>query len=577
MAVAFDSQAWIALRPGTWQPIPGVGVLWSADDGDARAWLEPGSEALLQGLQRFDRWESHRRRLAPLFADPARADAALRTLAARGLLVDAGACLAPAGAVSAAATARPPLVAIRSHRRPQALAGLLQGLQGHEARFGVRRRHLVIDDTPEGDPQVAEVVAAARHQGLLVRVFAARHRRDWLASIARRIPAWGAPSPLRALLDPSLPAATGARAWNVAVLFGAGSLLSLLDDDFHLPWRVRTPHAGVDLSGTARHRVSYPARGEAPEAAADFDVIERAHGLCGRRPLAALPVAEADVAGLTAAQVMDWRARRVGAVVSGTYGAYAWDSSVFLNLAVAPGADGGLWSEPFDEHRLEADAVSVAVDRPTLLHHGNFTPLAIDLRDFAPFAATAGKADDVAFLHLLGAVRKEHCALEVPWLIGHAPPEPRRRRATAEAPLIADANVLFGARVAHMATAIDGGDAASRWEALCALAGVLAGEGDDVLLAIARRWRQASLSQVVGLAHRALGQGAAAPAAWRQHAMRVLQANQQALAGADDGLGALLQGLRTAMSQLAQGGSWAALWSLAREEAAGWYESLDPR
>lgn len=576
-AVALDGQSWLALRPGSWLPVQGIGVLWSADDGDTRVWLEPGSEAVLQSLQRFDRWESHRLRLAPLLADPARAEGALRALASRGLLMDAAACLASVDERPTAAPSQPPLVAIRSHRRPRALARLLQGLRDHEARFGARRRHLVIDDTPEGDPQVAEVVAAERRQGLLVRVLSARHRRDWLTAIARRIPAWGAPGPLRALLDPCLAASTGARAWNAAVLFGAGATLTLLDDDFHLPWRARAPNPGIELSGSARTNIRYHIRGEPPEPAADFDVIEHAHRLCGRSPHEAGAACADDVAGLTAAQVLDWRARRVGAVISGTYGAYAWDSSVFINLAAALAPDGTLWTEPFDERRLEADAVSVAVDRPTLLHHGNFTPLALDLGEFAPFASTVGKADDVAFLHLLGAVRARHCVVEVPWLVGHAPPEPRRRRAAAESPLIADPNVLFGARVAHVAMSIEGGEPASRWKALCGMADAMANADDDTLLSVARRWRMATLAQVVGMANRALTQCTTAPPAWREHATRILEANQLALTGADDGLGVLVQGLRTAMTQLAHGDAWAAVWSLAEREAAEWYEALDAR
>lgn len=569
------TRGWTALRAGSWQTVAGVGVLWTADDGSVRAWLEPGSEVLLERLQCFDRLEAHRQRLAPLLADAASVDRVLQLLAARGLLVDAAECLAPGGASEDGhPPARPPLIAIRAYRRAAGLARLLDGLRAHEAQFGRRWRYLVVDDTREGDPQVAAVVADARRQGLSARLLSAARREAWLDSIARRVPAFAPHGPLRPLLDPAFPAATGARAWNAALLFGAGGSLTLLDDDFHLPWRARTAGAGTELRGSARQRIAYHRDGGAPEPAASFDVLSAAHALCGQRPHDALPLAAEDAAGLTAAQLGAWRERRIGAVLTGTYGAYAWDSTVFLNLAAHAGAPDGLWAVPFDAARLEGDAVSVAVDRPTLLPHGGFTPVAIDLRELAPFASTVGKADDVAFLHLLGALRRRHCAVEMPWLVGHAPPEPRQRRRLAELPLVADPNVLFGARVAHLADGIDGGDPSARWDALCALARAVAGEDDAALGAIARRWRTATVSQVVMLARRALDSGRSAPAPWREHATRVLHANQQALVGADPALAGLVDGLRTAMAQLAQGAAWADLWSLAQAEAGAWYEAL---
>lgn len=558
----------VALRPGSWHPVAGVGVLWTARDGPARVLLEPGSEVVLDRLQRFDTVDGHRRHLAPLFAHPSRVDAALRAFAGRGILVDAADCLAGGAIEAAPAPLRAPLVAIRSHRRQAPLARLLDGLRAHEARFGVRRRFLVIDDTPEGDAGVAAAVDAARRGGLDVRLFAARARAAWLASLARRVPALDFGGPLRALLDPAIPGATGARSWNTALLFGAGTLLSLLDDDFHLPWRVRAPAAGIDLGGTARHRVGHHIAG-IPEAEADFDVIGRAHELCGRGALSAVSAREGDLVGLTATDVGAWRRRRIGAVVTGTYGAYAWDSSVYANLAGASDAADGLWAEPFDAARLDADAVSFAVDRPTPVPYGGFTPVAMDLRDFAPFAATAGKADDVAFLHLLGAVRRAHCALEVPWLVGHAPSEPRPRRLRAEAPLLADANVLFGARVAHLAAGIDGHDAGVRWGALAALAAAACDDA-EALASITARWRIAALSQVVDMARGALAQGDRAPPAWREHAHAVLAANQRALAGYDEAIAPLVAGLRTAMAQLAHGDGWAAAWSIAEREAEDW-------
>lgn len=571
------SRQLVALRAGSWQPVAGVGVLWTSIDGRQRAWLEPGSEALLERLQRFDHAESHVQRLAPLFAQASRAASALGALASRGLLVDAAEALARAVRPDAPPPRRPPLVAIRTCRRPAGLARVLDDLLAHRHAHGGDWRCLVVDDAPEDDPRVADVVQAARRRGLDIRLLGAARREAWLASIARRLPQWDAPGPLRGLLDPRIAAATGARAWNAALLFGAGGTLSVLDDDFHLPWRVREPLPGADLRGAPQSRVAYHGDAGVPEAPAAFDALARAHALCGRGAIAELPVQPGDVAGLTDAQVADWCARRIGAVVTGTYGAYAWDSAVFLNLPTLPAARATLWAEPFDARRLEADAISLAVDRATIAHHGGFTPIALDLGGFAPFAVTAGKADDVAFLRLFAAVQPRHCAVEMPWLVGHQPPEPRQRRALAEAPLVADPNLLFGARVAQMAAAIDGADPRQRWAALCAMASALVDGDDAPIAAIVRQWRTGSLASVVSIARHALEQGgAAAPAAWRAHAQRVLQANQQALASADDGLGVLERGLRGAMSQLAAGAGWAALWSLAESEAEAWLDALDP-
>lgn len=207
----------------------------------------------LDATRKFATVEAHAQTVAArLKSTQGRVDAVrpvLANLIERGLYLRDDAFLEGLAQSKGPNIAPPPLraVFIRACDRPAQLAALLESLGANEDRHRGGHRYVVLDDSREPEH--------ARAHAELVAQMAAKHGLDarhvdggtWSAALEkwRRAVPHAAPAidQLLAREHRGQPRPGGGKAFNLALLLGAGARLALLDDDFVLPV---TQAPGVD-------------------------------------------------------------------------------------------------------------------------------------------------------------------------------------------------------------------------------------------------------------------------------------------------------------------------------------------
>jgi hypothetical protein len=471
---------------------------WCVDGESALVPVDPLEAALLPRLALLETMDAHAGALSrALNAPPDAVAAALRRLRARGLVWTLEEFLGTGQ--GEAAPAPDPLVAIRTRGRPAALAALLESLLDDERRFGAVRRYLVIDDAPAAmrDPRVAEAVARfARDSASEVRLLDAGNRSRLVGDLA--------PS-LRGLFDAdAADRPSGARAWNLALLCGAGGTLGLLDDDFRFPLYSPTWAAAVLDPATDAGYTTRWLDGLAPDAiglsTVDSDPFEWLGAMLGvscaglvdrfgidaaaarRRPVATLPGR--------------FGPRRASVVGVGVHGALNEDSGVHV-LAGDPGSRASLTRPPFDPRRLRFESVWRGVPAPRLMAVGVFTPLLVDARTLRPPTLPHGKADDSLFLALLPAIDPGAGYLAMPASIGHVDAAPRDRLARTVEPDREDPCAWLASVVAHSIASLPTKATEARVRMLSALMRGLAGADEEELALRVLEWRDRRLPGLI--------------------------------------------------------------------------------
>lgn len=477
---------------------------WCVDGEPALVAVDALEAALLPRLCLLETMEVHAAALSRALSAPQDAvAAALRRLRSRGLVWSLDEFLG-----SAPGDARPlpePLVAVRTRGRPASLAALLDSLLADERRHAVARRYLVIDDAPAAgrDPRVAEAVARfARDSASEVRLLDARNRPHLVGELA--------PS-LRGLFDSDVAdRPSGARAWNLALLCGAGGTVGLLDDDFRFPLRQPTwASVALDpatdagnatrwLDGLPPDSAGLPALANEPFrwlgghlGAACGTLVERFgidRAAARQRPVATLPGR--------------FGPRRVSVVGVGVHGALNEETAIHV-LAADPGARAALSRAPFDPGRLRCESIWRGVPAPRLMAVGVFTPLLVDARTLRPPTLPHGKADDSLFLALLPALDPGAGYLAMPASIGHVDAEPRDRIARTREPDREDPCGWLASVVAHAIASLPARDAVGRAGMLSALMRGLAGADDQELALRVLEWRDRRLPGLVARLHHA--------------------------------------------------------------------------
>jgi hypothetical protein len=409
---------------------------------------------------------------------------------------------------------------------------LLQSLLDDERRFDLRRRYVVIDDSPgDAAATLGEVEAFARRSGSDVRLLDAAERAKLLAWLGHDV------TRCADLLDRGvLDSASGGRAWNWALLLAAGGTLGLLDDDFRFPMRLpRGAAPEIDLI---------------TEYALDTEFLDGADGLRQLAPLDEDPYAvllrmlgqpagallrklghAPQSARLRSAASLACLAppAQVSAICGGIHGALNYDSSIHLSMPNRTTL-GSLFKLPFDERRLEGEDLWQGRRRPHFMATGGFTPLLLDARALLPPTGTLGKSDDGLFNALLSTSAPTAIAMAVPASIGHFPPPGRARRAVAEQSAIEDVSIFCAGVALSIAPMLRSADRALRLAAVAALMRDLAGASDDAVAGIYGAWRDRLLLGVVQGLQRSLREwGASAPPAWVEHVRRAIAANEAAL------------------------------------------------
>ncbi|HQW82119.1 MAG TPA: hypothetical protein PLQ74_09655 [Pseudomonadota bacterium] len=573
-----EFQQWIASRGGACWPSGGDQFLWVASDRRRSVLLSRAEAVVWQMAMPFQSRAAliaaaQERQAMP----PDVATAALARLEALGLVVTPTTMIGDAVLQPAAPA---PVIAVRTYRRPQALARLLDSALDRQRRSEIPRSWLIIDDarTDADAADNADVIARATSAGLDLMYLGPTQRRDAMAAL------YAADDPrIACLLDPTvLATASGARSWNWAMLLTAGGTVSMIDDDCFLPV-CRPPswqrHWSMQNAAANEGRFfdgAMPSLAEMQE-----DPWQEALAVLGQSPGA---LAQRDgllirqVAGQTIEQLSSWNAgRRVAAVIAGIHGGHVFNSALYLNITDSHSLR-DLLREPFELARLQGDRLWQGVTVPRLTSNAAYTPFLIDNRELVPFAPTAGRADDTAFLGVLSAIAPDSSFAMLPMLIGHAPVDHRDRLDAMFRELLIDGNTFLSGFAHQVSPQLRGRDRGARLRAIAALAANALACNEADWQADVTAWR----NRVVASALEALAQslklaGTSAPAEWCQAINRADAVNRAALSTAAPA--ALVAGSRCAFEQLSNAAeAWTGWWAEAASGGSAlWRDRLQVR
>ena len=562
-----EYQQWMASRGGGCWPTGGDQFLWVSTDRRRSALLDRAEAVMWQLALVFQSRESllaaaRQRQSMP----DSVAVAALARLEALDLVVTPATMI---GDTALQPSAPAPVIAVRTYRRPQALARLLDSALDRQLRGDTPRPWLVIDDArsdEDASENIAVVMRRAR-EGLDLMYLGPAQRRAALATLPGTEDAR-----LALLLDPVVRAsASGARSWNWAILLSAGGTVSMIDDDCFLP--VRRPDSW-QRAWSMQNAAANEGRffdGTMPELPAmQEDPWNEALAVLGQSPGA---LAQRDgllirqIAGQSQEQLSSWHGgRRVAAVIAGIHGGHVFNSALYLSITDRHSLR-DLLREPFDLDRLQGDRLWQGVSVPRLTTSAVYTPFLIDNRAFLPLTPCAGHADDTAFLGLLSALAPDSSFAMLPMLMGHAPVEHRDRLDAMFREILVDGNTFLSGFAHHVSTQLSGRDRVARFSAIAAMAAAADTRSDGEWRDDVTVWR----NRVVAGALEALAQsvtlaGADAPLAWRRAIERAADVNRASLS--TPAPEALVAESRQCFRQLADGAqAWTQWWAQA---ASGW-------
>ena len=562
-----EVREWVASRGGACWPASNDQFLWVSTDRRRSVLLGRAEAVLWQMALTFQSRDAllvaaQQRQSMP----PSVAASAFARLQELDLLVTP---MAMIGDASSLPPPPAPVVAVRTYRRPQALARLLDSALAMQQRGAPARPWLVIDDA-RNDADAEEnqgVVAARARLGLDLMYLGPAQRSAALASLAG-----GDDARLSLLLDPAvLATASGARSWNWAMLLTAGGTASMIDDDCFLP--VRRPESwqrAWSMQNASANEGRFfdgpmPLLQEMQE-----DPWEEALAVLGQSPGALARrdgLAVHQVAGKTLEQLSSWQAgRRVAAVIAGIHGGHVFNSALYLNIADAHSLR-DLLRAPFALQRLQGDALWQGVSMPRLTSSAVYTPFLIDNRELLPCTPTAARADDTVFLGLLSALAPDSSYAMLPMLVGHAPVEHRDRLDAMFRDLLVDGNTHLSSQAHQIAAHLPGRTREARFAAIAAWADAAASHDAADWQVEVSVWRD----RVIAGALDALEQskrlaGADAPDEWRQVIERAMAVNRATIG--QPAPESLVAEARACCTQLATTASaWQAWWS---DAAAGW-------
>lgn len=332
-------------------------------------------------------------------------------------------------------------VIIRTCDRPAQLQALLDSATD-SALAAAGSHWWVLDDSRDPDRAATQRRAAeafARARGLQLRHCDGAQRQQLAERLAAAIPEHRA-----AIIDllggPGAdPAFTGGRGFNLGLLLAAGEHCVLLDDDQTLELRERPGAApGIDIGPPGALPASFFADAESLRAATrrvdDARLLTALDwtgaGLGALIDLPELTLSRQQLRGRTLAELPLLKpALRVVALTQGAWGSARTASNTWM-FTLDAASRRSFWGpdEAAYRHNLQGRMLLHGCDRARLLATGNFTPLAIDLTDFAPFAAPTGRGEDAVFAALTRFCVPDGAVLELPFALGHGQEAGRLRQ-----------------------------------------------------------------------------------------------------------------------------------------------------
>lgn len=479
-------------------------------------------------------------------------------------------------------------LAIRCSNRPALAQRLLASLREHGRRFERRDTVVLIDDSTDRD--------AARAHARMVETdiagggTASYVGRDEVRALVERlgkaVPAARGVLP-RLLLEPGRNGFGGGRGYNVALLLAAGGTLSLLDDDYHLPFhRAHGARDGLDPAQSTRFGVRFL---DSQQDALDDGELLAEDGFRLQQQLVGASLGAA-IGSHTALRLDREQLRgqplsrlghlrgdaRILASYTGSRGASFTSDSAWL-YDLDPASRAGFWRDRDSYLRnVHAEAIVHAPQHTLVRPFGLFTPFLLDNSELLPCTAPSGRGEDGLFGTVASYVYPDSQTVHLPITIGHVQEGRRPRYERAMRALTPGINRFLREWVRNNAQPAHSADAGARLALLAAqledLAHAPPAKRVDILVEYLRYVR----ADLIDRLQQQLGAASDAPVYWLADARRIVEENGKALLANDpprldewpdsvdaDGCAALL---RDACLELAEGyRHWPALWRTAAE------------
>lgn len=443
------------------------------------------------------------------------------------------------------ATAPVPLRAlvIRTCDRPAQLQSLLDSLRSHQERFGRRDEVMLVDDSRDPDHQQhnqALLSAYAAGTGTSVRWIGPAQAQRLVERLVRARPE--AATVLPGLLQRGgQQGFGGGRGYNLALLLTAGGALSLIDDDYLLPFqRASFARDGIEPMAWTPFAARFHADVEAALAAGDLleeDGLALQQALIGASlgavlgdPSGRFRLQREQLRGHSLARLAHLRAdARVLATFTGSRGASFTSDSAWLYQLPASSrnrfwADGGSY-----QRNVEADAVEFAPEQLTAREFGLFTPFMLDNSQLLPCTSVQGRGEDGLFGVVSHYLHPESLSLHLPITIGHRQEGARGRFERATRALTPGFNRFLRDWVRNQAVPSRASAPADRLSLLASqlddLASATSSARIDVLDEYLRYVRADLIEQLQQQAQSAPN----APAYWAADVRRIVDANGRAL------------------------------------------------
>lgn len=513
----------IAVHPEQW--------LWFAEGATRGEPVSPDEAFVLGQCPAFARRDEHIARLVQqLRASAQQLSPIVDRLISRQLLKPLRQYVPPSTALGPNAPA--PTRVIRTCRRPESLRCLLDSLLAEPGQ--ATGPIYVVDDSadPEAEQTTRAVVAAANSRtGAAIAVLGRAEREALRTQLLAQLTLPEADiATFDQLLSPErAPAPVPGRAFNWAVLLGAGQTLSILDDDFRFPLKRFASYTDqLELRNSAAYLAAFPDPGD-PETLEPVraDPYAEARTLLGQRLSALLASRQWDAEVHTGQHLaeLEWLKadRHVRAVIQGTYGSFGVASAANL---CGPGQRtlANLLRPPFRLQRLQADPIHYGLDRTRLAATAVSLPWLIDARSLVPATNACGVAEDTLFASLLTAIDPSACFAYVPSLIGHVQGTPPDRIRDSQQPIPFGANHFLAQHLQTDGASV-GSTPADRMQHLAARLQALSARSDATLGQQACRWWNEERANTAASLSTSIQQHPQAPSEWLGFVDAVRRAN----------------------------------------------------
>lgn len=432
---------------------------------------------------------------------------------------------------------------VRACDRPAQLQGLLHSLRGHQTRFHRRDPVVVIDDSRNAEHQRAQQELLARYgaeSGSKVRWVGPQQARELSERLAKARPE--AASVLPWLLQQSSePGFGGGRGYNLALLLTAGGALSLIDDDYLLPFhRATVAQDGVEPMAWTAFAARFHGNGDAALASGDElaeDGLALQHGFIGASLAAVLGDASGryrlqgeQLRGHSLARLAHLRAdARIIATFTGSRGASFTSDSAWLYQLPA-GSREAFWADRESYlSNIEADAVEFAPERLVAREFGLFTPFMLDNSQLLPCTSVRGRGEDGLFGVVSHYMHPGSLSLHLPITIGHRQEGGRSRFERATQALTPGFNRFLRDWVRNQAVPARAADPAARLELLAAQMDDLAHASVSSRIDILEEYLRYIRADLIDQLQQQLLAQPKAPVYWAADLRRIVEANGRAL------------------------------------------------